>query len=329
MSTKPSSIFLSAALITVACLVFTSISHSQEMKVKLLKKVSYQNEPLNFVNIKNKANPVYLDTEFVADDYWLRDTTFEIQNVSDQNIVAFEISMVVPRTKGRERPTGLIINYGNLLQIERGKITVPPVPPGGKVELKVLNDVFSNWEKLVTAQDQLSNVNKAHIFISDVLFEDWTRWVAGDILYQNPDNKKEWKIKGGTQINFKPSPSSDRATNLHSKLGEVIKLEYALTPQLPRASYFAALFSTEAKSKDILSGLRKSSGFCTCGADKLVYEDCCVNGGCSVIYPHKTIDCNQSPKYQCCPFDGVSCNCYPGSFCPQCFYVDCENGACP
>ncbi|MBK9316850.1 MAG: hypothetical protein IPM55_21780 [Acidobacteria bacterium] len=192
-------------LFFACCLVVTIIAFahftlydkafSQELKGRILKRVTYENEPISFTSIKlqgtRTGTQLFFDTEFIAGDYWLREIFFELQNISGKDIAALEVGIVL-RIKGRKLPTGLTMNYGSIHEIEKGTLSVPIIKPNGTIALKLTDYMFGVLEKRLKGYDSLSNITKVSVYPSFVLFSDGTMWVAGSILYPDKDTNNKW-----------------------------------------------------------------------------------------------------------------------------------------
>jgi hypothetical protein len=102
---------------------------SQEQRPKKLTKFSgFNNTPIRISNIRLNDQTLSLEEIFMSDDQWLKRVEFEIQNISDKNIIALELVLLV-QTEVSPDPFGLSIRYG-IVDIANGNTVIRGVIPG-------------------------------------------------------------------------------------------------------------------------------------------------------------------------------------------------------
>jgi hypothetical protein len=282
----------------------------QDLSVRSIKKVTYESEPLKISSLEIANKKIQIDDEFYADDNWLRDLEVEVENVSGKTITSFELIASV-RIKNRDKPVGLVLNFNT-----RKEISYQPdsgltarhifetekteyMPSFAKVKTRIPAWSYEFLIRQLRDKDTLSNINKATIFISSVIFEDKTGWAGGRLLKQNPNQPNIWNI-----------PTANNLENLKSNF-EIDKSNL--------------LRNSGTKESQKLAQKPTLENLCYCGTPQFEYRICCetYNPSCAVSGNADTLSCYGDESFRCCPFDLYECECFPGTQCTSCMYVQC------
>lgn len=87
------------------------------------------------------------------------------------------------------------MSYVSAPDLKNRRLTRTNILTGGRVSLKLTDEMHKVLENRVRVQDSLSNITKAIIFPSFVLFTDNTAWVGGTTLYPEPGKENSWVPK--------------------------------------------------------------------------------------------------------------------------------------
>ncbi|MBA2334067.1 MAG: hypothetical protein H0V90_03925 [Blastocatellia bacterium] len=123
---------------------------------------------------------------------WLKHLTLGIKNVSDKNIVHFQIDLVIPKQGQMTGPAGVSIFFGRR---SAPAITYPGDPtlrPSEAVKVKVTDNDFFRWDKVLKKYG-VDDFESVTLDIREVHFEDGTGWKLGIPLQQDPNNHNIWR----------------------------------------------------------------------------------------------------------------------------------------
>ncbi len=329
-------------LMAISCLIFSRNALSQEQGPKILTKYpGFDNTPIRISNIRLNDQTLSFDEPFTSDNQWLKRIDYEIQNISDKNIIAIELVILIKATE-RANPIGLSVRYGVVDLINgnatmRGAIpgledignsrvgSVPVISPNSKVILRYPNDEF---DKLQNTVPSISTINSAAVYISMVAFDNKTMWRGGHILEKDPiDNK--WMPQG------KASKSQPRSQLKQSSLQLNVHLFAKL--DRPKQKYALSILPMNTNLPGFTGSTNGSINLkkpdpdiCNCGVPTTISNDlCCLNAstGCSVYYAqHATIACGGAETTKCNGYDAFACECFPNTSCTQCAYAPCSSG---
>ena len=200
----------------------------QDLNARSIKKVTYESEPLKISTLETANKKILIDDEFYADDNWLRDLEVEVENVSGKKITSFELIASV-RIKNRDKPVGLVLNFNTRKEInyqtDSGLTTrhisetekTEGIPSYAKVRTRIPAWSYEFLLRQLRDKDTLSNLNKATIFISSVIFEDKTVWAGGRLLKQNPNQPNIWSVPSANNLkNLKSNFEIDKSNLLRN-----------------------------------------------------------------------------------------------------------------
>jgi hypothetical protein len=171
-------------------LVAASLSSAQEKIRTVEKGRQYQNSPIEIIGQQVGDKTFIDDTSVSADKYWLRDLVLTIKNVSNKNILSFDIDLLVK--KNGKVLMGIPVNFRTYTTITQfsakttdGKKKIGILKPGEVICVKVTDKailLFSN-KLLKTGIEDLERVT---VDLRFVYFDDNTRWFMG---HEGPYNK--------------------------------------------------------------------------------------------------------------------------------------------
>ncbi|HEY2865915.1 MAG TPA: hypothetical protein VGJ02_02370 [Pyrinomonadaceae bacterium] len=185
----PLFVLLMVPVFFVAKNIFTSYAQTRNSKEKIIKKVSFDNEPLQFLAFESDGKKINSDEKFTRDNDWLNDFTIRFRNVSGKPIVYVSIALGFPETATTEPPIGYFLKYGvNPLvptqKIENDKREI--LAPNEIAEVKLSPEKFDGLKTFLGSRRQLSELTIVDYRIMVVYFEDGSAWSAGNDLQPDP-----------------------------------------------------------------------------------------------------------------------------------------------
>jgi hypothetical protein len=174
---------------------FASVADAQG-KMRAVQEVPHKNSPIIVVSRALGGKTFDSKRSILGDKGWLKQLTFDVKNVSNKNVIYFNIDLVVPKHGKMPGLIALSIFFGN----RTGPAILVPgdsnhndklVRPGNVVRVKLSDDEVSRWEKEFKKYE-VEDVTFITMDIRTVHFDDGTGWQLGNELRQDLDNPKRW-----------------------------------------------------------------------------------------------------------------------------------------
>lgn len=190
---------------------FEVTGRAQLSKERRIKKLDWPKEPVKIEKIQVKGKAIGLGTPFTEEDDWLSGLTIKVKNISDKPIVFLDIAINFPRPDSQEPEARDHILYGQY-PLAPGEtapdgpaVAEPPIRPGETVEL-ALSD-YEGTRRFLNQSNYLASITALEIDISDVYFDQNTKWSGGQIFRRDPNNPHGWigERGPGRASNVKPS----------------------------------------------------------------------------------------------------------------------------
>ena len=176
---------------------FSALGQSARNGEKILKKISFKNEPIEFVSVESDGEPIHPDEKFMRDRDWLEHLTIGFKNVSDKPIIYVSIALVFPETGSTEPQIVHFLKYGvnPLSKMAPNSTVVRHNPeekselllPNGSAQVSLTAKDFVHLKEALAKRQPLSDLTQAEFQIMVVYFEDGTQWSAGTIARPDPD----------------------------------------------------------------------------------------------------------------------------------------------
>ncbi len=128
----------------------------------------------------------------MGDQDWLKQLTLVVKNVSNKNIMSFNIDLLIKK-QGKilmgipiQFRTYTKPNENNALTPE-GEVKLGVLQSGEVVKVKVLDHYLSSFGNALKRYD-VEDIDRVTIDIRGVFFDDGTRWMFGQESRPDPNN---------------------------------------------------------------------------------------------------------------------------------------------
>lgn len=173
---------------------------------------SYPNQPIEVVGRAIEKKQFTDGNRVVGDRDWLKHLILSVKNVSNKNILAFDINVWI-RKEGY-MPTGVSIPMffrtfttstdSNALNAD-GEKKIGTLRPGEVVKLRITDNNLSKFGAILK-QYGVQDLERVKIEIPMVYYEDESRWSGGQESKPDPDNPEERipinNVIGGSSESF-------------------------------------------------------------------------------------------------------------------------------
>jgi hypothetical protein len=181
-------------LTLVGVVVFLPVTVFAQGQERIIKKMSWRNEPVRIVKLKTKGKVIEFGKEFTEEDDWLKGLTATVENASGKPIsrIVIDLTYLRPEGSSEEIPTfSESMIYGRDPSETSDGEAQKPVLPGESVEVKLLE---VNLPFTKSALEQLGypeKITRVRLIVHSVTFDDGTMWTGGDTLYPDPANPRQ------------------------------------------------------------------------------------------------------------------------------------------
>lgn len=181
------------SLVGIFFLLTASFAQQNE---RTLKNKKWKNEPLEITDLKIKEKKVKFKEKLVGNDDWYRNLKVDVKNISDKTVVFIDLSLTFPVNEAvpQDVPATDHLIYGQYppmpgetATLHLDELALKP----GKMATLALKDYASTREFLNEASKPQS-IKEIEIGISEVVFDDGTKWSRGELYKRNPNAPDEW-----------------------------------------------------------------------------------------------------------------------------------------
>jgi hypothetical protein len=168
--------------------VITGFTQSLAKDRKEIKKITFDNEPIEITGLESDAKTVKLNEKFTQKDDWLKDFTIKFKNISGKSIVYLSIAVDFPETESTGYPMVYFLKYGvNPLAPKTANDKPETLAPGDAAELKLNAEKHTRLKNFLSQRHLLADLTKADFRIMTVHFADGTHWTAGTTYRPDPN----------------------------------------------------------------------------------------------------------------------------------------------
>ena len=167
---------------------------------RLLTRLPQKNEPIAIIEMSVNGETISFGRHFVAADDWMRTLVITVKNTSSKRILFLNFDLFL---KFPERPNERFVlfdqlSYGNWALQRR-----PPsaddrlvgIAPGESVAVQLADKQFANLLKFVTEVQLPGTIDKVHLKIGRIIFEDDTMW-SDEMFRRDPTDPSNWHNVG-------------------------------------------------------------------------------------------------------------------------------------
>lgn len=166
---------------------------SRPSPVKYLGKYRfYQNEPVSISNINVQGNPVSINSKVTVGDDWLRNLSFDLQNISNKRIIYVSLRLLFPQTAAGGPILAYPMHYGERPRLPDQARKQAPLAPNEKVEIHINDDAYTKLKNFVETRTPMANISDVQIDVDFVAFDDDTAWATGAFMHRKPGNPTRW-----------------------------------------------------------------------------------------------------------------------------------------
>ena len=143
-------------------------------KPRIIKDVPlHPNSPIHIVDRELNGNSFDAGRSVIGRKDWLKSVAFTVKNVSNKNIIYFNINLTIPRQGKMPGSSGMEIYFGS-----RKALSDKILRPGEIVEVKIREDELSYWETELKKYE-VEDLAYVMLDIRTVHFDDGTGWQLG------------------------------------------------------------------------------------------------------------------------------------------------------
>jgi len=218
LSTATSLMITAATFLPASLYAVSALPQQQE---RLIKRLSLEkDEPIVILQMRVRDRPVFSGEKFAADDDWLKHLVITVSNVSNQRILFISIRLQFPRPPGSQEKLSISdIPYGN-----RALETRPPteaerlvgLAPGQTADMQLTAKRFDDMRQFLMATGYGTSIDRVHLNLNSVIFEDDTMWNSGDIFHRDQNEAGRWNPP--PRSSRKESPKSFVATRSSTQM---------------------------------------------------------------------------------------------------------------
>jgi len=174
-------------------ILFLTLLGNSQQKIRTVEKgVSFPNQPIEIVGRELAGEPFIDDTRVLGDQDWLKHLTLSVKNVSNKNIMSFDIDILIK--KEGKTLMGIPISFRTFFRPDDTSSSTPNgekklgfLLPGEVVKVRVLGHVMSLFGKELV-KFELENIDRVTLDIRAVYFDDKSRWMFGQESRPDPHN---------------------------------------------------------------------------------------------------------------------------------------------
>lgn len=172
--------------------VLSHIAFSQE-KLRGVREMPQSNPPIAVVGRQIADKQFERGVQVMAGNDWLNQLTFEVKNVSEKNIVFFEIYLRIPPAGKIDAGKIVGVSFGDRLAplAASRRILTEIIRPGNTTTVKISEADRTQVEKFLRSYDVV-DVELVEMTIREVHFDDGSGWAVGAELRQDPSKPKRW-----------------------------------------------------------------------------------------------------------------------------------------
>jgi hypothetical protein len=304
-------LLIALLIVFLAALFLSYLPPSQaratQKQDRLMKKLSWKNEPVKIIVTKIKGKDVKLGEKFPEDDDWLKGFKINVLNVSDKPIifVNLRLDFPIPEDSAIDFPSSFEFEYGRSPQVPaeaRPSDFPPPIGVGETREMTLSDKDYDKLIEFLSRTHYPRSIKNVELVLEQVLFDDDSMWSAGGTFRRDPNNPGTWnRVRGEPPKNEVPPPGASTSRSfLRAGLASETDLEFLRIRWLaPRSNLQVLGGCTDCGEKFSSRNFICTDSPCYKTDDYIdtnsVIKDsvlCYRRESCKLTYPYTGADCS-------------------------------------
>lgn len=181
-------LFAMVPLCFAARALFIGLAQVKDEKKKQIVRVSYPNEPLQIVSLRNEQRELTLNEKFEQETNWLDNLALEFKNDSGRTITYLAWMLDFPETLSSEPLMVFDVFYGSHpIRPEKEYANEPPIPPGDIFEQRIDGKRLAQLKAFIGKRYRLDSLSRVNIRILEIRYSDGTGWNSGSQTKEDPN----------------------------------------------------------------------------------------------------------------------------------------------
>ncbi len=160
------------------------------------KKVSLEarkttNDQIRFSDLKIGESTRPFEEGFSESKGWIGRTSFEIENISAQEIIYLKLNVLFPETRATGPLMAFGLSFGNRPGSSIQSNKTLKFAKGEKMTID-LADQYQRITKFVSHGFPIDDINQIDLEASFIVFSDGTAWNVGALMRQDPEDPDRW-----------------------------------------------------------------------------------------------------------------------------------------
>ncbi len=182
--------------VSVFAVLFLLTATFAQQNDRILKDKKWKNQPLEITGLKIKEKKVKFNEKLIGNDDWFRDLKVEVKNTSDKTVVFIDLFLIFPANEAvpEDIPASDHLLYGHYPPMPGESFTLypdqPSLKPGDTATLRLKD--YESTRRFLNQVSKPQSIKEIEIEISEVYFDDETRWSRGSWHKRNPNAPSYW-----------------------------------------------------------------------------------------------------------------------------------------
>lgn len=169
---------------------------SQQTEDRVIKKVSWLNEPIKINKIKVADIEVESGKKFQGNNDWLHGLTVNVTNKSNKNICYIDIAFDFPRADEQPGFRDYLLWRGCKFSTDGQEIPEmsKPLKPGESIDIVLTDDDYVLNQNTLKKLGFPESIYLVEIRVQEIGFEGEkdTKWIIGQMFRRDPNNPGRW-----------------------------------------------------------------------------------------------------------------------------------------
>ncbi|HSE18699.1 MAG TPA: hypothetical protein VLB46_16705 [Pyrinomonadaceae bacterium] len=150
-------------------------------------------EPVIITNIKVGDKPININTEFDADDEWIKELSFKAKNHSSKNVTYVGLELFFPDTSNTAPAMVRQLRFGQHPNKSNPQDGTLLLKPGDSLDVS-LPTQYESLKKFLEVKQPVTTFKKMMIRVYLVFFEDGSKWDLGNYYVPDPSTPSGFRM---------------------------------------------------------------------------------------------------------------------------------------